>query len=95
MDQVHITLPCKIKRVVRFARQTSAGCSQALVANGTKKLLNYERMHSQNCTARKSLFQWLSPPEGIRIAVGTHIAMRPPHKTGRAAFPHPAPTSGV
>ena len=25
----------------------------------------------------------------IRIAVGTHIAMRPPHKTGRAAFPHP------
>jgi hypothetical protein len=33
--------------------------------------------------------------ETIRIAVGTHIAMRPPHKTGRAAFPHPAPTSGV
>jgi hypothetical protein len=32
---------------------------------------------------------------GIEIAVGTHIAMRPPHKTGRAAFPHPAPTSGV
>jgi len=31
----------------------------------------------------------------IKIAVGTHIAMRPPHKTGRAAFPHPAPTSGV
>jgi hypothetical protein len=31
----------------------------------------------------------------IGIAVGTHIAMRPPHKTGRAAFPHPAPTSGV
>jgi hypothetical protein len=35
-------------------------------------------------------------PQGeMRIAVGTHIAMRPPHKTGRAAFPHPAPTSGV
>jgi hypothetical protein len=31
----------------------------------------------------------------IEIAVGTHIAMRPPHKTGRAAFPHPASTSGV
>jgi hypothetical protein len=66
MDQVHITLPCKIKRVVRFARQTSAGCSQVLVANGTKKVLNYERMHNRNCTARKSLFQWLSPLEGIR-----------------------------
>jgi hypothetical protein len=34
-------------------------------------------------------------PRLNRIAVGTHIAMRPPHKTGRAAFPHPAPTSGV
>jgi len=33
--------------------------------------------------------------EEIKIAVGTHIATRPPHKTGRAAFPHPAPTSGV
>jgi hypothetical protein len=30
-----------------------------------------------------------------RIAVGTHITMRPPHKTGRAAFPHPAPTSDM
>jgi hypothetical protein len=29
------------------------------------------------------------------IAVGTHISMRPPHKAGRAAFPHPAPTLGV
>jgi hypothetical protein len=60
MDQVHITLPCKIKRVVRFARQTSAACSQVLVAKGTTKILNYERMHKQNCTARRSLFQWLS-----------------------------------
>jgi len=29
------------------------------------------------------------------IAVGTRITARPPHRTGRAAFPHPAPTSGV
>jgi hypothetical protein len=39
--------------------------------------------------------QALLPHGEIRIAVGTHIAMRPPHRTGRAAFPHPAPTSGV
>ena len=70
MDQVHITLPCKIKRVVRFARQTGAGCSQVLVANGTKKLLNYERMHNQNCTATMSLFQWLSPLDRRRVAAG-------------------------
>jgi len=31
----------------------------------------------------------------ITIAVGTHIATRPPHKTGRAALPHPASTSGI
>jgi len=31
----------------------------------------------------------------IRIAVGTHIAMRPPHKAVRAAFPHTASTSGI
>jgi hypothetical protein len=31
----------------------------------------------------------------MRIAVGTHIAMRPPHKAVRAAFPHTASTSGV
>ncbi len=29
------------------------------------------------------------------IAVGTPIAGRPPHRSGRAAFPHPVPTSGV
>lgn len=29
------------------------------------------------------------------IAVGTLIAERPPHRSGRAAFPHPAPTSGA
>jgi hypothetical protein len=28
----------------------------------------------------------------LRIAVGTPITERPPHRTGRAAFPHPAPT---
>jgi hypothetical protein len=26
------------------------------------------------------------------IAVGMLIAKHPPHRTGRAAFPHPAPT---
>jgi hypothetical protein len=30
-----------------------------------------------------------------RIAVGTLIAERPPHRSGRAQFGHPAPTSGV
>ena len=32
---------------------------------------------------------------GGRIAVGTPITERPPHKSVRAAFPHTAPTSGV
>ena len=37
------------------------------------------------------------PPEFVWfvIAVGTRIAERPPHRSGRAAFPHPAPTSGA
>src|SRR5271157_2020241 len=30
-----------------------------------------------------------------RIAVGTLIAGRPPHRSGQARFRHPAPTSGV
>ena len=30
-----------------------------------------------------------------KIAVGTHIAMRPPHETVRADFPHTASTSGI
>jgi hypothetical protein len=30
-----------------------------------------------------------------RIAVGTPITERPPHRSGRAGLPHPAPTSGV
>ncbi len=30
-----------------------------------------------------------------RIAVGTRITARPPHRSVRAAFPHTAPTSGV
>ena len=29
------------------------------------------------------------------FAVGTSVAGRPPHRSGRADFPHPAPTSGV
>jgi hypothetical protein len=31
----------------------------------------------------------------MRIAVGTHITMRPPHKAVRAAFPHTASTLGI
>jgi hypothetical protein len=31
----------------------------------------------------------------FRIAVGMRITEHPPHRTGRAAFPHPAPTLGV
>ena len=29
------------------------------------------------------------------IAVGMPVTEHPPHRTGRAAFPHPAPTSDV
>jgi len=29
------------------------------------------------------------------IAVGTLVTERPPHRSGRAGFPHPAPTVGV
>jgi hypothetical protein len=29
------------------------------------------------------------------FAVGTSVTARPPHRSGRAGFPHPAPTSGV
>ena len=29
------------------------------------------------------------------FALGTPIAGRPPHRSGRARFEHPAPTSGV
>jgi hypothetical protein len=32
---------------------------------------------------------------GTLIAVGMPIAGHPPHRSGRAEFPHPAPTSGV
>src|SRR5713226_5533689 len=44
-----------------------------------------------------SLGPCLHDPEetcGERIAVGTLIAERPPHRTVRAAFPHTAPTLG-
>ena len=30
-----------------------------------------------------------------RMAVGMLIAEHPPHRSGRAQFEHPAPTSGV
>jgi hypothetical protein len=30
----------------------------------------------------------------LRVAVGTLIAERPPHRTVQAEFPHTAPTSG-
>jgi hypothetical protein len=33
--------------------------------------------------------------ECILIAVGTLITERPPHRSGRARFGHPAPTSGA
>jgi hypothetical protein len=33
-------------------------------------------------------------PNGERVAVGTALTSRPPHRSGRAAFPHPAPASG-
>ena len=42
----------------------------------------------------RAFFGYLLEGE-IRIAVGTHIAMRPPHKAVRAAFPHTASTSGI
>jgi hypothetical protein len=33
-------------------------------------------------------------PEIRNIAVGTALAGRPPHRSGRAELPHPAPASG-
>lgn len=36
-----------------------------------------------------------SPSRSKMIAVGTRVAPRPPHRSGRAQLRHPAPTSGV
>jgi DNA topoisomerase IA len=33
--------------------------------------------------------------EVVAIAVGMPVTEHPPHRTGRAAFPHPAPTFDV
>ena len=44
-------------------------------------------------TARE-LGQWRSHDMGA-VAVGMLIAEHPPHRSGRAAFPHTAPTSDV
>jgi len=33
--------------------------------------------------------------QGGQIAVGTSVTRRPPHRSGRASFSHPAPTSGA
>jgi hypothetical protein len=33
--------------------------------------------------------------DGVAFAVGTSVTGCPPHRSGRAGFPHPAPTSGV
>ena len=41
-----------------------------------------------------SLKEGKSKPGEGKIAVGTLIAERPPHRTVRAGFPHTAPTSG-
>ena len=30
-----------------------------------------------------------------RVAVGTRVTSRPPHRSGRAAFPHTVPTLGI
>ena len=40
---------------------------------------------------------WVRSPSQQRrtIAVGTRVTPRPPHRSGRAQFRHPAPTSGV
>jgi hypothetical protein len=38
---------------------------------------------------------WEIQGREIQIAVGTHIAMRPPHKAVRAAFPHTVSTLGI
>ena len=39
--------------------------------------------------------QRTSNPRNVRIAVGTLIAERPPHRSRRAQFAHRAPTWGV
>jgi hypothetical protein len=38
---------------------------------------------------------YLAETTAARIAVGMPITGHPPHRTGRAAFPHPAPTLDV
>jgi hypothetical protein len=44
--------------------------------------------------ARPSAPPPLLAPAGARVGVGTPIAERPLHRSGRAELPHPAPTSG-
>jgi len=46
------------------------------------------RGHSVDC-------RWPSWVFAHVIAVGTRVTPRPPHRSGRAQFRHPAPTSGV
>jgi hypothetical protein len=45
--------------------------------------------------ARFDARPWRCVWRGDRIAVGMPITGHPPHRTGRAAFPHPAPTLDV
>jgi hypothetical protein len=40
-------------------------------------------------------FARMGGKEEDAFAVGTSVAGRPPHRSGRADFPHPALTSGV
>ncbi len=61
--------------------------SAAFVANMEDVLEVYQRPHD----AKRPLVCL----DETSIAVGTHITVRPPHRTVRAAFPHTAPTSGV
>jgi hypothetical protein len=62
--------------------QPLAPLREALVAGGV------------DMAARKPESLW-SNRLVLRIAVGTSITARPPHRSVRAAFPHTAPTLGV
>src|SRR5208337_5046163 len=73
------------------------------LVGGTVLRRGHEALRSSGWQARARTVQDALPggdPEALAehrgerpIAVGNRVAPVPPHRSGRAAFPHPAPTS--
>ena len=63
---------------------------------GHKDLSTTQRYMHLSPAAIEGAIRLLDRPESGHgsVAVGTPVARRPPHRSGRAALPHPAPTSG-